>query len=183
MPTFVIREARQDDLAELMRLERESFPLDAWSDATMRRTIASPHSRMLVIDTSEPGTEPALRGYASVLAAQGSGEADVETINIDPVVRRGGWATRLLAELSTWVAERGAKQLFLEVRANGDAAIRLYESLAFEEIGRRANYYRAEGQDAIVMRASIQDVIARAEQRLTARATEPEREAMEDMQS
>ena len=33
------------------------------------------------------------------------------------------------------------------------------------------------------MRASIQDVIARAEQRLIARATEPEREAMEDMQS
>lgn len=170
-----IRDARENDLAGLMRLEEASFPKDAWSEGTMRRALESPHSRMMVLEDVDAPSQ--ILGYASVLAARGSGEADVETINIDPACRRGGWATRLLRELAGWASTRGAKELFLEVRANGEPAIRLYEKLGFVEIGRRANYYRAEGQDAIVMRARIDEVIARAEDALARAKAEAEAEA------
>ncbi|CAG7844151.1 tRNA N6-adenosine threonylcarbamoyltransferase [Pseudoclavibacter triregionum] len=145
------------DLEQLMALERESFPHDPWSEGSMRGALESEHSRFLVVER-----EGRILGYGGVMAAQGAGEADVQTVNIDPSARRGGWARRLLGELSRWAIGRGAKQLFLEVRENGDAARALYQRLGFEEIGRRANYYRAEGVDAIVMRAELPTVVARA---------------------
>jgi ribosomal protein S18 acetylase RimI-like enzyme len=41
---------------------------------------------------------------------------------------------------------------FLEVRADNDAAVALYESEGFEAIDRRVGYYQPDGVDAIVMR-------------------------------
>lgn len=37
--------------------------------------------------------------------------------------------------------ERKAKVIFLEVRPSNHVALRLYDSLGFNEIGRRKNYY------------------------------------------
>ena len=39
----------------------------------------------------------------------------------------------------------------LEVFADNEQAIRLYEKLGFREVGRRKNYYRAEHEDALLM--------------------------------
>lgn len=173
---LILRDARLDDLGQLLRLELESFPHDPWSEGSMRGALDSPHSRVIVLEGAPaPGAEREVLGYCAVMAAQGAGEADVMTLNVDARVRRGGWARRLMAELSGWAASRGAKELFLEVRENGDAARRLYERLGFVEIGRRANYYRAEGVDAIVMRADPARVVDAAADRdvATGSAGEP----------
>lgn len=157
---LVIRLATADDLEGLMALERVSFPRDAWSPATMRAVLESEHSRFLVLSRHGARSRDSVLGYAAVQAAQGAGEADVETLNVHPDVRRGGWATRMLAELARWAERRGAKDLFLEVRESAGPARALYERLGFVEIGRRTNYYRTEGVDAIVMRASVGEVAA-----------------------
>jgi len=39
----------------------------------------------------------------------------------------------------------------LEVFADNEQAIRLYEKLGFRQVGRRKNYYRAEHEDALLM--------------------------------
>ena len=41
--------------------------------------------------------------------------------------------------------------LTLEVRAGNAPAIGLYEKLGFREVGRRKNYYREEGEDALLL--------------------------------
>lgn len=46
---------------------------------------------------------------------------------------------------------RGCREVFLEVRAENTAAIRLYERTGFEVAGGRRGYY-GRGADAIVMR-------------------------------
>ena len=52
---------------------------------------------------------------------------------------------------------RGARELFLEVRADNPGAQTLYRELGFEEIGVRPRYYQPDGVDAIVMRLAVQN--------------------------
>ena len=51
--------------------------------------------------------------------------------------------------------QRGASEIFLEVRADNPGAQALYESLGFEGIAIRPRYYQPDDVDAIVMRLSI----------------------------
>ena len=56
-------------------LERKAFPRDAWSEGTMRSEIESVHTGYWTLTDGEE-----VFGYVGVLAGQGSGEADVQTI-------------------------------------------------------------------------------------------------------
>ena len=51
--------------------------------------------------------------------------------------------------------DRGAEEIFLEVRASNASAIGLYSSEGFETVGRRARYYVRPIEDALVMRKSL----------------------------
>ncbi|GGA63490.1 hypothetical protein GCM10011490_12640 [Pseudoclavibacter endophyticus] len=155
-----IRDAEPSDLDAIVRLDRESFPLDPWSPGSMKAELLSEHTRYVVLERAGE-----VVGFAGVMAARGSGEGDVQTIAVAPSVRRGGWATRMLGGLAQWAVERGAHLLFLEVRETSEAARRLYEGLGFVEIGYRPGYYRGEGVAAVVMRGDARAVAA------TARAT------------
>jgi ribosomal-protein-alanine N-acetyltransferase len=57
----------------------------------------------------------------------------------------------LLAEAKS----RGAREVFLEVRADNPNARSLYDSLGFEEIAVRARYYQPDGVDAQIMRVTL----------------------------
>ena len=53
---------------------------------------------------------------------------------------------------------RSIKRLFLEVRENNDAAIKLYKKCSFKTIGRRKGYYsshQADNIDALVMQYQL----------------------------
>jgi len=50
---------------------------------------------------------------------------------------------------------RGAREAFLEVRVDNDAARRLYASEGFDEIGTRRGYYDNGRVDAVVMRREL----------------------------
>ncbi|MDO5053571.1 MAG: ribosomal protein S18-alanine N-acetyltransferase [Pseudoclavibacter sp.] len=143
-----LRPAEESDTPGILELERELFPLDAWSEDTVRAELRSPHTRYLVLEDGRR-----VLGYAGMLAPAGSGEADVQTLAVASAVRRAGHARRMLGELRAWAAGRGAAAVFLEVRETALAARALYEQLGFVEIGRREGYYAGDGADAIVMRA------------------------------
>jgi ribosomal protein S18 acetylase RimI-like enzyme len=51
--------------------------------------------------------------------------------------------------------KRGAREVFLEVRADNPGAQTLYRSLGFEQIGVRPRYYQPDDVDAIVMRLTV----------------------------
>ncbi|WP_282852912.1 tRNA (adenosine(37)-N6)-threonylcarbamoyltransferase complex transferase subunit TsaD [Gulosibacter sediminis] len=163
-----LREATVDDLDGMVALDLEMFPLDHWSASGMHDELRSEHTHYVVLER-----DGALVGAAGVLAAQGAGEADVQTIAVRPELRRGGWGTRLLRELLAWARSRGAQRVFLEVRESGAPARALYAALGFTEIGRRDNYYRKEREAAIVMRADIDTALSAADARL-----EPAREPL-----
>ena len=80
-------------------------------------------------------------------------EAELLTLVCDPDHRRKGLARDLLGQFESEAADRGADRLFLEVSSDNQAALCLYASADFAEIGRRAGYYKTPSgrADAIIM--------------------------------
>ena len=147
---MTLREATIADLPAIMRLERASFPTDAWSDDTMGTELTSAHTVYLVDEEAD-----AIVGYGGVRTLQGGSDADIQTIALDEALRGQGRGRALLRALIAIAVERGAKELFLEVRADNPAAEGLYASEGFAELGRRPRYYQPDDVDAIVMRLDL----------------------------
>lgn len=155
---MTVRRAGVEDLAVIMELERTSFPTDAWSEPMMREELLSPHSHYLVDE--EAGS---LIGYAGLRAPRGARDADVQTIAVAEAARGHGRGRALLRELLTEAKNRGAHEMFLEVRADNPGAEALYVSEGFAEIARRPGYYQPDNVDAIVMTRDLRTFVVQEE--------------------
>ena len=151
-----LRVATLDDLDAIMRLERDTFENDAWSEASMRSEIANPSARYLVAEPVELPRD--VVGYGGVLAPRRSGQADIQTIAVAPTSRRTGLGRTMMNALIAEARTRGAEEVFLEVRADNPNAQRLYDSLGFEPIAVRPGYYQPDNVDAIVMRLTLSTI-------------------------
>ncbi|AZS35928.1 N-alpha-acetyltransferase RimI [Microbacterium lemovicicum] len=151
-----LREATVADLDGIMAIERMSFLGDAWSTAVMEADIASPHTWYVVWEEGA-----GIRGYAGLRAPAGSADADVQTIALAADARGRGQGRALLRALLSEATRRGAREVFLDVRDDNTAAQSLYVSEGFVPIGRRPNYYPADGGvDAIVMKLELRGWVA-----------------------
>lgn len=157
MTQLEIRVATAEDVPAIMEIETDVFASHAWSTDNMLRDVTDSNCVYLVAyaHTDALGGEPHLAGYAGILSAPGAGEADIQTIAVNPQFRSAGLGRTLMAELLEVASHRRAKQVFLEVRADNDHAIALYESLGFVSVGVRAKYYQPEGVDALLMKYEV----------------------------
>ena len=82
---------------------------------------------------------------------------DAELLNLAvlPPFRRQGIGVLLVQQMLREVAEKGAKRIFLEVRDSNLPALRLYEHLGFETVGRRPGYYTNPPADALVLQRRL----------------------------
>lgn len=151
--TWMLRRATPDDLDAIMAIETSTFATDAWSPENMRAELASPHTYYLVAVRVEDPT--VVDGYAGLLAPQGSGDADIQTIAVAESARRHGLGRTLMRQLMTEAHQRGAARIFLDVRADNPGAQSLYTDLGFEQIAVRAGYYQPDNVDAVVMRHTL----------------------------
>lgn len=153
MTAYQLRRAAADDVPAIMELERSIFVNDAWSERSMLSEVTGEHGYYLV--AFEPETPDRIDGYAGLLAPRGGAEGDIQTIAVAPHARRRGLGRTLMLALIAETRRRGARELFLEVRADNPGAQALYRGLGFEEIGVRPRYYQPDGVDAIVMRLAV----------------------------
>lgn len=87
-----------------------------------------------------------------------AGEAELLTLAVDPAARRTGTGRALVARFLDEARARGGETAFLEVSAENDAAIALYDSAGFVTAGRRRGYYAtSDGRriDALVMSCAL----------------------------
>jgi len=84
-------------------------------------------------------------------------EAELLLIGVAAVHQRMGLGRAILSGMLDLVRERQITRVFLEVRVSNVAALTLYRSLGFMEIGKRRGYYQnASGsEDAITMERGI----------------------------
>jgi ribosomal-protein-alanine N-acetyltransferase len=138
------------DIEPVMVIENELFGDEAWSDAMFWSELAQRDTRLYLVEE----TDGVLSAYAG-LCTYAPHEAYVQTIAVAPSAQRRGIGTALLKVLIDKTRQRGVDHLDLEVRADNDAARRLYEHHGFVEIAVRRNYYQPSGTDAVVMRKDL----------------------------
>ena len=115
-----------------------------WSRAVFRDCLLAGY-HCLVLDTN--GT---VSGYA--IMSIGAAEAHVLNLCVHPDLRRLGYGRRLLNALLFKAEDASVRTVFLEVRPSNRAAINLYLSAGFEEVGIRPAYYQArEGRENAVV--------------------------------
>ncbi|MFI7698436.1 ribosomal protein S18-alanine N-acetyltransferase [Nonomuraea sp. NPDC049480] len=137
------------DLPAVMAIERATFPLDAWSEGMMRGELADmPRSRHYVVAL----LDDEIVAYAGLAVA--ADQADVQTIAVLEKHQGTGIGSAMLTELLAEAGRRGAREIFLEVRADNPRAQAVYRHFGFEEIGTRRRYYD-DGTDAIMMRRKL----------------------------
>lgn len=82
----------------------------------------------------------------------------VNNLAVDAALRRRGVGRLLLRHSIEHGAAEGCRVAFLDVRASNEAALRLYASHGFQVTGRRRKYYSDTGEDALVMRAILDNL-------------------------
>ena len=137
-----IRLAHADDLDLLAELERACLP-DAWQKNTLQSVMNEARYLILIVEN-----------YGYLIGWSASGAAEIERVGVLPQVRGQGIGALLVREAVAAFANRGARQVWLEVRADNPAARALYRKCGFEENGARRNYYD-DGEDAILMRREL----------------------------
>ena len=94
------------------------------------------------------------------LARAASDEVELLLVVVDSDLRSRGIGRLLVEKVTDDARNRGATEVYLEVRENNVPARCLYQSLGFVDVGRRVNYYTgANGERfaAITMRYKIQN--------------------------
>jgi ribosomal-protein-alanine acetyltransferase len=152
--TWQLRRASEADLDAVMAIETPVFGSDAWPRSAMASELRSAHTYYLVAHRVE--TPDAIEGYAGLLAPAGSGQGDIQTIAVAESGRRMGLGRILMLTLIAEARDRGAAEIFLEVRADNPDAHSLYLSLGFQQIAVRPRYYQPDGVDAIIMKRAVE---------------------------
>ncbi|CAN5241893.1 ribosomal protein S18-alanine N-acetyltransferase [soil metagenome] len=150
--SWQLRTATPDDLGAIMAIETAVFPEDAWSPVTMLAELRDRNGYYLV--AFPPGDPGRIDAYAGLRAPRRQPQADIQTIAVVEDARRNGLGRVLMLRLIEEARERGATELFLEVRADNPGAQTLYETLGFEQIAVRPKYYGGV-VDAVIMRLTI----------------------------
>lgn len=138
-----VRRAELSDLDELVALERDTFAGDRLSRAQYRRHLDSDSAQVWVA-SAHP--RPFL-GSAVLFFRKRSAVARLYSIASSPEARGRGVGSALIAAAEGAAGQRRCRALRLEVRVDNAEAIRLYERLGFQRIGRYAHYYD-DGADA-----------------------------------
>lgn len=147
MTDVTIRRMRLADLPRVMDIEVESFTMP-WSEATFRGLLRRSDADLFVAEL-----DGELVGYAVFWAVLDEGE--LGNVSVAPAYRRRGIATTLVNAVLSRAAERGVRDVYLEVRVSNSGAQDLYNRFGFEQVGRRRNYYIQPVEDAFVMRKRL----------------------------
>jgi ribosomal-protein-alanine N-acetyltransferase len=148
VPAVSIRPMHDADLAAVAALERSSY-LFPWTEGIFRDCVRVGYvCRVMEI-------AGAVIGYG-VLSA-GAGEAHILNVCIAGEYRCRGFGRHMLLHLIEQAREFGVREAFLEVRPSNTTAIRLYQSMGFEQIGVRRGYYQALAgrEDAVVLKLDL----------------------------
>jgi [ribosomal protein S18]-alanine N-acetyltransferase len=141
-----IRPATRDDLPAILAIERASFS-DPWSRGSFASLLERPRVFFAV---AVEGPHRAVVGH--VVTWFVVDEAELANLAVVPGSRRRGIGAALLGAALDAAEARGARVMYLEVRASNRAALALYGSRGFEEAGRRRDYYRRPVEDALILR-------------------------------
>ena len=147
MKAVEIRRMRSADLPSVMQIELATFTMP-WGEPTFRGLLRRKDSDLLVAEV-----KGAVAGYAVFWAVLDQGE--LGNVAVDEAWRGQGIGRKLVAAVLELAADRGVREIFLEVRKSNVQAQELYRDFGFDEVGHRRNYYLQPREDALVMKKEL----------------------------
>lgn len=140
---ITIRNMQEADLEQVARIERDTFS-EPWSREGFRTSLVSSDTLYLVAVCGDQ-----IAGYCGLLRS--FEEADITNVAVDEKYRKKGIARRMLTSLMEEGKTQGILRYTLEVRKSNEAALHLYETLGFENVGIRKGFYAKPLEDAVIM--------------------------------
>ncbi len=146
-----MRAMTQADVDAVLAIEQavQAYP---WTRANFDDALDNGY--ICRVDEADSGE---IRGYAVLMPVVD--EAELLTIGVAAAQQRRGLGRAILGEMLEAARGRNIRRVFLEVCSSNVAAIALYRSAGFSEIGVRRGYYRNAGgsEDAITMMCELMD--------------------------
>jgi len=147
-PEMLIRPMRPTDVADVVAIERAAYQFP-WSDGIFRDCLRVGYVCRVFTVSRE------VQAYG--VMSYGADEAHILNLCVAEDYRGRGVGKLMLRSLIERATAAGMGEAFLEVRPSNTAAIRLYLSFGFEQVGMRRGYYQAVNgrEDAAVLRLRV----------------------------
>jgi [ribosomal protein S18]-alanine N-acetyltransferase len=151
--TATIRPMRDVDLDEVLVIAGAAPQAPRWGPRGYQSYFDSdgmpPLLRVAVV--AEADGHVAGFAAATLLLDGVENRCELDTIAVDPALRRRGIGAELLLSVLAWAAKRGARQIGLEVRISNARALAFYQRMGFTAEGRRTLYYADPQEDALLL--------------------------------
>lgn len=133
----------EEHISALAQLEKECFA-EPWSEKALSEELGNPNAvfRVALIDGE-------VAGYVGMLHVLDEG--DICNVAVFDKFRRRGVATVLIQHLVDYAVENNLSFITLEVRESNIGAQKFYETMGFEHIGVRKNFYDHPKEHAFLM--------------------------------
>jgi len=150
MPDLHIRPAREEDLPEIARLDREAFPAEPYPDLVLRQYFDLFGDLVLVLDDGN-----ALQGYLIAGVTPAGDLTWLESIGVARDLRGQGLGRRLVKKWLDSLHSEGVCEFRLAVHPENEPAVHLYKSLDFTPLGGPRKDYYGLGKDRLLMALSL----------------------------
>ncbi|HET7231628.1 MAG TPA: ribosomal protein S18-alanine N-acetyltransferase [Longimicrobium sp.] len=146
-PSFRIRRMHAADLPRVLVIENACFSTP-WKEATFTGLMKRTDTDLYVAEL-----DGGIAGYAACWTV--IDQSELGNVAVGPDARGMGIGGALVDTVVERVKERGAHELFLEVRESNHLAQGIYRNRGFVVVGRRRSYYAQPTEDALVMRLRV----------------------------
>ncbi len=152
LPQVQFRPMRLEDVAAATRLEQDTYAFP-WTEGIFRDCLRVRYD-CRVIDLNGD-----VVGYG--IMSSGAEEAHILNVCVHRELRCRGLGRHMIQMLLDSAGQAGMRQAFLEVRPSNVSAVRLYQTLGFEQVGLRKGYYQSGSQaaggreDAVVFKLDL----------------------------
>lgn len=151
------------DLDSVLLIESVSH-IHPWTKGNFADSLAAGHWAYCV----RPQLVDAIKGsyldpevlWAYCILFPAVDELHLLNITVSPKLRRLGIGVKMMNAIEGVAAQQKMPRIILEVRPSNIVALKLYQSLGYEQIGVRKNYYPVDSvsglrEDALVLAKSI----------------------------
>ena len=148
---------RAEDIDALMDIQTECG-LSPWTRDGYADELNRPDAVMLAARSDKGEVAGFIVGRVSILAATGfASDGEILNIGTRRVFREQGIGSGLMDRFLEICANRGAKKVWLEVRAGNAVAIKFYTNYRFVVAATRPNFYSDPVEDALLMVRESED--------------------------
>ncbi|MGA7801003.1 MAG: ribosomal protein S18-alanine N-acetyltransferase [Gammaproteobacteria bacterium] len=147
-PDARMRPMVENDLMAIMEIERRAYEFP-WTLGIFRDCLRVGYCCWVY----ERGA--VIEGYGVMSVA--AGESHILNLCVRPESQGEGIGRRMLRHLMDLAHRHEAEMVLLEVRPSNAAAVHLYESIGFNEVGVRRNYYPSKRgrEDALILACAL----------------------------